>query len=109
FVAQTADSKGVARGTGAIGVSTIERVTHNEAPSSAAQAEEEEILHASIRAGSLAQIVVAVVAVLALAYLLKVVMVTTLTAVLLAFILDPLVSALERIKIPRSAGALIGV
>jgi predicted PurR-regulated permease PerM len=96
-------------GTGAIGVSTIERVTHIEAPNSAAQAEEEEILHASIRAGSLAQIVVAVVAVLALAYLLKVVMVTTLSAVLLAFILDPLVSALERIRIPRSAGALIGV
>jgi predicted PurR-regulated permease PerM len=90
-------------------VSTIERVTHIETPTSAAQAEEEEILHASIRAGSLAQIVVAVVAVLGLAYLLKVVMVTTLTAVLLAFILDPLVSWLERIKIVRSAGALIGV
>ena len=91
------------------GVSTIERVTHIEAPNSAAQAEEEEILHASIRAGSVAQIVVAVVAVLGLAYLLKVVMVTILSAVLLAFIIDPLVSGLERIRIPRSVGALIGV
>lgn len=90
-------------------MSAIERVTHIEPPTSAAQAEEEEILHASIRAGSLAQIVVAVVAVLGLVYLLKVVMVTTLGAVLLAFILDPLVSWLERIKVPRSAGALIAV
>ncbi len=105
---QTADSKGVAGGR-ENGVSTIERVTHIDAPTSAAQAEEEEILHASLRAGSLAQIVVAVVAVLGLAYVLKVVMVTTLSAVLLAFIIDPLVTALERIRIPRSAAALIGV
>jgi predicted PurR-regulated permease PerM len=92
-----------------VGVSTIERITDVEAPNSVAQAEEEEILHASIRAGSLAQIVVAVVAVVGLAYLLKVVMVTSLSAVLLAFIIDPLVSWLERARIPRSAGALIGV
>lgn len=90
-------------------MSAIERITHIEAPDTAAQAEEEEILHASIRAGSLAQIVVAVVAVLGLAYLLKVVMVTTFSAVLLAFIIDPLVNWLERIRIPRSAGSLIGV
>ncbi|HVO64218.1 MAG TPA: AI-2E family transporter [Terriglobales bacterium] len=90
-------------------MSAIERVTDIDAPTSAAQAEEEELLHASIRAGSLAQIVVAVVAVLGLAYLLKVVMVTTLSAVLLAFIIDPLVSGLEGIRIPRCAGALMGV
>lgn len=97
------------RGPGGAQVSAIERLTHIEAPDTAAQAEEEEILHASIRAGSLAQIVVAVVAVLGLAYLLKVVMVTTFSAVLLAFIIDPLVNWLERIRIPRSAGSLIGV
>lgn len=90
-------------------MSAIERVTHLEPPVSPEQAEEEEILHASIKAGSVAQIVVATVAVLGLAYLLKVVMVTMLSAVLLAFIIDPLVSWLERLRIPRSAGALIGV
>jgi predicted PurR-regulated permease PerM len=90
-------------------VSAIDRATHIEPPNSAVQAEEEEVLHASIRAGSVAQIVVAIVAVLGLAYVLKVVMVTTLSAVLLAFIIDPLVSALERVKVPRSAGALLGV
>ncbi|MBV9480033.1 MAG: AI-2E family transporter [Acidobacteria bacterium] len=90
-------------------MSVINRVTHIEPRNSAAEAEEEEILHASIRAGSLAQIVVAIVAVLGLAYLLKVVIVTALSAVLLAFILDPLVTGLERIRIPRAAGALIAV
>ena len=46
-------------------------------PSTAAVIEEAEILHASIRAGSVAQIVVAGIAVIGLLYLLKVVMATT--------------------------------
>src|SRR3954452_20042244 len=71
--------------------------------------DEDEVLHASIRAGSGAQVVVAVVAVLALLYVLKLVMVTALTAVLLAFILEPLVAQTCRLHIPRSVGALIGV
>jgi len=54
-----------------------------------ASEEEAEVLHASIKAGSVAQIVVAVIAVVGLIYLLKLVMVTTLTALLLAFILEP--------------------
>src|SRR5580700_2730921 len=78
-------------------------------PSTAAVIEEAEILHASIRAGSVAQIVVAGIAVIGLLYLLKVVMVTTLVAILLAFVLEPLVDWLARIRIPRPAGALIAV
>ena len=96
-------------GTQGVGVSAIEHVTHMDPTNSAVQAEEEEVLHASIKAGSVAQIVVAIVAVLGLAYLLKVVMVTTLSAVLLAFIIDPLVGWLERHRIARAVGALIGV
>ena len=80
-----------------------------EAVTTAASNEEEEILHASIKAGSVAQVVVAVVAVLGLLYVLKLVMVTTLTSVLLAFVLEPLVSQLRRFKIPRAAGALLAV
>jgi predicted PurR-regulated permease PerM len=72
-------------------------------------AEEAEILHASIKAGTLAQIVVAVVAVLALLYLLKLVIVTTLAAVLLAFVLEPLVGWLALTKIPRALGAFMAV
>jgi predicted PurR-regulated permease PerM len=75
----------------------------------AASNEEAEFLHASIKAGSVAQIVVAVVAVLGLLYVLKLVMVTTLTCMLLAFVLEPLVGQLRRIRVPRTAGALIAV
>jgi predicted PurR-regulated permease PerM len=75
----------------------------------AASPEDEEILHASIRAGSVAQIVVAVVAVLGLIYLLKLVLITILASILLAFILDPLVMLCQRIRIRRPIGSLIAV
>lgn len=75
----------------------------------AASPEEEEVLHASIRAGSVAQIVVAVVAVLGLIYLLKLVLITVLTSMLLAFILEPLVLGLQRIRVPRPVGSMIAV
>jgi len=71
--------------------------------------EEAEILHASIKAGTVAQIVVAGIAVIGLLYLLKLVMVTTFVAILLAFVLEPLVGRLPRIGIPRAAGALLAV
>ena len=77
--------------------------------STAAVIEEAEILHASIRAGSVAQIVVAGIAVIGLLYLLKVVMATTLVAILLAFVFEPLVGWFARIHVPRAAGALIAV
>jgi len=82
---------------------------NSEALAPAASNEEEELLHASIKAGSVAQIVVAVIAVLGLLYLLKLVMVTTLTSMLLAFVLEPLVGQLRRIRVPRPAAALLAV
>ena len=72
-------------------------------------AEDAEILQASIKAGSVAQIVVAVIAVIGLVYLLKLVLVTALSSVLLAFVLEPLVSRFARIGIPRAMGALLAV
>ena len=72
-------------------------------------ADEAEILQASLKAGSVAQIVVAIVAVVGLIYVLKLVLITTLTAMLLAFVLEPVVSTFSRIRIPRSVGALIAV
>jgi predicted PurR-regulated permease PerM len=68
-----------------------------------------EILQASIKAGSAAQIVVAVIAVIGLIYLLKLVMVTTLFSILLAFVLEPFVNRLGRIGLPRAVGALLAV
>ncbi|PYV56491.1 MAG: hypothetical protein DMG91_09445 [Acidobacteria bacterium] len=64
-------------------------------------AEEVEVLHSSIRIGSLAQIVVAVIAFLGLIYILKLVMVTILVSMLLAFVLEPLVVQLHRLRLPR--------
>jgi predicted PurR-regulated permease PerM len=71
--------------------------------------EDVEVIQASIKAASVAQVVVAFIAVLGLIYLLEIVMVTTLASILLAFVLEPLVALLERIRIPRPAGALIAV
>ncbi len=72
-------------------------------------AEDAEVLQASIRAGSVAQIVVAVIAVIGLIYLLKLMLVTALASLLLAFVLEPLVSGLARIRVPRAFGALLAV
>src|SRR5581483_8057698 len=71
--------------------------------------EQEEVLQASIRAGSIAQVVVASIAVLGLIYLLKLVMITTLASMLLAFILEPVVQWLSRLRIPRAMGAMVAV
>jgi predicted PurR-regulated permease PerM len=72
-------------------------------------AEDADVLQASIKAGSVAQIVVAVIAVIGLIYLLKLVLITTLASLLLAFVLEPFVAGLERIRVPRAAGALLAV
>ncbi len=68
-----------------------------------------EVLQASIKAGTIAQIVIALVAVLGLIYLLKFVLVTTLVAVLLAYVFEPVVQWLARFRIPRGVGALLVV
>jgi predicted PurR-regulated permease PerM len=87
-----------------------------ETPSNSAEvtavpmpAEDVELLQSSIRLGSLAQIVVAVIAFLGLIYILKLVMVTTLASLLLAFVLEPLVIQLRRLRVPRSMAALVAV
>ena len=71
--------------------------------------EDTEILHASIKTGSIAQVVVAVIAVVGLLYLLKFVMVTILLALLIALVLEPIVQQLTRISVPRPAGAFIAI
>jgi predicted PurR-regulated permease PerM len=72
-------------------------------------AEDAEVLQASIKAGTVAQIVVACIATIGLIYLLKLVLLTTLFSVLLAYVLEPPVRWLTLIKVPRWAGALIVV
>ena len=92
------------------GLSVFPNRVHPIVPAAATgKPEQEEVLQASIRAGTVAQIVVASIAVLGLIYLLKLVMITTLSSILLAFILEPLVEVLSRIRVPRPAGALMAV
>ncbi len=71
--------------------------------------EEVEVLQASIKAGSIAQVVVAVIAIIGLIYLLKFVLVTALVCMLFAYVLEPPVKLLARLHIPRWVGALIVV
>jgi len=72
-------------------------------------AEEVEILQASVKAGTIAQIVVAIIAIIGLIYLLKLVLVTILVSILFAYVLEPAVAGLMGLRIPRSVGALIVV
>src|SRR5256885_17045203 len=67
----------------------------------AAIEEEAEVLHASIKAGSVAQIVVAVIAVVGLGFLLQLAVGANLAAMVLAFILEPLVSRLGMLRFSR--------
>ncbi len=57
----------------------------------------------------MAQVIVATIAFFGLIYLLKLVLVTTLASILVAFVLEPFIRALARIRIPRAAGALLAV
>lgn len=71
--------------------------------------EEVEVLQASIKAGSIAQIVVALIAVIGLIYLLKFVLVTALVSILLAYVLEPPVRWLTLLHIPRWIAAFLVV
>lgn len=68
-------------------------------------AEEVEVLHASIKIGTVAQIVTALIAMIGLLYLLKLVLVTILVSILLAYILEPAVLLLVRWRLPRWLGS----
>jgi predicted PurR-regulated permease PerM len=56
-----------------------------------------------------AQIIIAVGVLVAIAYVAKAPLVVLIVSVLVAFVLEPLVGQLERIRVPRSAAALIAV
>ena len=83
--------------------------TTNLASLSEQAVEEVEVLHASIKAGSIAQVVVAVIAVIGLIYVLKFVLVTVLVSVLLAYVLEPPVKWLACVRVPRWVGAFLVV
>jgi len=71
--------------------------------------QEAEVLETSVKLGTVAQIVVAVIAVVGLIYLLKLVLITILVSLLLAYFLEPLVRSLSQLRVPRWAAALSAV
>src|SRR5580700_933600 len=71
--------------------------------------EEVEFLQSSVKAGTVAQIVVAATVVIWLIYLLKLVLVTALVSILLAYVLEPPVKWLGHVRIPRWLGSLLVV
>jgi predicted PurR-regulated permease PerM len=62
-----------------------------------------------VATGSAAQVVIAVVIVLAVCYVAKLVMITIASALLLAFVLEPVVWRLQRWRVPRAAGSFIAL
>ena len=91
-----------------------EQLRPEEAPDSRLAEKEleqknERKLNASLRAGAIAQVILAATVILAVCYFAKLVLITLLVSILLAFMLEPLVSLLERIHLPRSAGAFLAV
>jgi predicted PurR-regulated permease PerM len=64
---------------------------------------------AGMRRSTAAQIVIAAAVLLVICYLAKLVLVTLMVSVLLAFVLEPLVSLLERVRLPRSVGAFVAL
>jgi len=71
--------------------------------------EDAEIIRGEVRVVAAAQVVIAIAAAIGLIYLLKIVLITVLFSVLLAFVLDPIVIVLGRAHIPRSIGAAIAL
>jgi predicted PurR-regulated permease PerM len=68
-----------------------------------------ELLQATVKIGVVAQVVVAAVATIGLLYLLKLVLIPVLLSALIAFILEPGVALLERIRVPRWVGASLAL
>ncbi len=71
--------------------------------------QEKRKLNTVLHAGAVAQIVVAAAVVLTICYVAKLVLITLLVSILFAFMLEPVVNLLERIRVPRSAGAFLAV
>jgi predicted PurR-regulated permease PerM len=91
-----------------------EQLMPEEAPDSRLAEKEleqkkERELNTVLHAGAVAQIIVGATVILAICFIAKLVLVTLLVSILLAFMLEPLVSLLERIRLPRAAGAFLAI
>lgn len=70
---------------------------------------EERQLNTALRTGAVAQVILAIAVVLAICYVAKLILVTLLVSILLAFMLEPVVNLLEKVRLPRPAGAFLAI
>lgn len=66
-------------------------------------------VHAELHTATVTQLTLTALAVLAICYFAKLVLVTIFTSVLIAYILEPLVRLLKRIHVPRGVGSALAV
>jgi predicted PurR-regulated permease PerM len=66
-------------------------------------------VHEELRKATVTQITLTTLAVLAICYFAKLVLVTIFTSILIAYILEPLVRLLKRVHVPRGVGSAIAV
>jgi predicted PurR-regulated permease PerM len=66
-------------------------------------------LNTALHAGAVAQVIIAATVILAICYVAKLILVTLLVSILFAFVLEPVVNLLEKVRLPRSAGAFLAV
>lgn len=66
-------------------------------------------VHEELRKATVTQITLTLLAVLAVCYVAKIVLVTIFASILIAFILEPIVRGLQKIRLPRSLGSVIAV
>ena len=71
--------------------------------------QEEREVGRTLRAGAIAQLMVALAIALLFCYFGKLVLVTLMVSILITFMLEPIVQLLERIRLPRSLGSLIAI
>jgi predicted PurR-regulated permease PerM len=66
-------------------------------------------VHEELRKATITQVTLTLLAALAVCYVAKIVLVTIFTAILIAFILEPIVGGLQRIRVPRWVGSAVAV
>jgi predicted PurR-regulated permease PerM len=66
-------------------------------------------VHEELRKATITQITLTLLAALAMCYIAKIVLVTIFSAILIAFILEPIVKELQSIRVPRAVGSAIAV
>ena len=71
--------------------------------------QEERKLGRTLRAGAVAQIMIALAIALAICYFGKLVLVTLMVSILITFMLEPIVGLLERMRLPRPMGSLLAI